>query len=304
LEVYSAARQKKLTFVVAGGGFAGVETVAAINDFIRDSVKYYRHLSDNHVKVVLVHARDPVLPEFVPELGRYAQRKLAERQVEVITNCAVKSFANGFVELSSQAPIECDTLIWTAGVTPSPALSKLPIAKEHGHIKVNHFMQSTDHANVWAAGDCAHICDPHSGKPYPPTAQHALREGCAVAQNILSALDGKSLKTFSYQSMGQMAAIGRRTGVAMVFGLKISGFIGWLMWRTIYLAKLPGLDRQCRVGMQWLLDIVFPPDLAQYVSTRGRFVDSKTSGQPFEMHSGTHPFAAAEAEAIESRTSG
>jgi NADH dehydrogenase len=301
LEVYANQRKRKLTFVVAGGGFAGVETLAAINDFIRDSIKYYRHLNEDMVRVVLIHGHDPVLPEFPADLGHYTQNKLKERKVEVITNCEVRSFKDGYVQLSNQPPIECDTLIWTAGVTPSPAISKLDLPKEHGRIVVNHYLQCSDHAIVWAAGDCAQISDPHTGKAYPPTAQHALREGRVVAENIMAAIDAKPLQVFSYKTMGMMAAIGRRTGVANAFGLKFSGYVGWVMWRTVYLAKLPGFDRQVRVGFQWLIDLLFPPDLAQYASTRARVADSDADGHPLTLHGGAQPVLPAQAEAGKSR---
>jgi NADH dehydrogenase len=289
IENYSLERKKRLTFVVAGGGFAGVETIAAVNDFVRESVRYYPHLNNDSVRMVLVHGGEAILPEFDRELGDYAQRKLEERQVEVLTKTHVASFKDGFVQLSQGEPIECDTLIWAAGVVPSLAIEKLDLKKEHGHVVVDRYMRSPDHANVWAAGDCAFIPNAKTGKPYPPTAQHALREGQILANNILAEIDGQALTPFTYSTMGQMAVIGRRTGVAMVMGVKISGFIGWFLWRTIYLAKLPGLDRKFRVGFQWLLDIFFPPDLTQYTSTRERALNAALPTRP-KTFGGTTPF--------------
>jgi NADH dehydrogenase len=289
IENYSHERKRRLTFVVAGGGFAGVETMAAVNDFIRESVRYYPHLNNELVRMVLAHAGEAILPEFDRELGDYAQRKLEERQVEVLTRTHVVSFANGLVQLSNGAPIECNTLIWAAGVVPSLAIEKLNLKKERGHVVVDQYMRSPDHENVWAAGDCAFIPNSKTGKPYPPTAQHALREGHRLANNILAHIDGKPLTPFTYSMLGQMAVIGRRTGVAMILGIKISGFFGWFLWRTIYLAKLPGLDRKCRVGFQWLLDIFFPPDLSQYSSLREHAANASLPARPNHF-GGTTPF--------------
>ncbi|PWT95867.1 MAG: hypothetical protein C5B53_10680 [Candidatus Melainabacteria bacterium] len=289
IENYSLERKKRLTFVVAGGGFAGVETIAAVNDFVRESIPYYSHLKNDLVRMVLVHAGEAILPEFDRELGDYAQRKLEERQVEVLTKTHVTSFTDGFVQLSKGAPIECNTLIWAAGVVPGLALENLNLTKERGHVVVDQFMRSPDRANVWAAGDCAFIPNAGTGKPYPPTAQHALREGDILASNILAEIDGRALTPFRYSAIGQMAVIGRRTGVAMIKGIKISGFIGWLLWRTVYLAKLPGLDRKCRVGFQWLLDLFFPPDLSQYTSRRSPSTDLPSPTRP-ERFGGTTPF--------------
>jgi NADH dehydrogenase len=282
LESYSAQRKRKLTFVVAGGGFAGVETIAAVNDFVRESVRYYPHLNNDLVRMVLVHAQDHILPEFDHDLGDYAQRKLEARQIEVLVSTEVRSFRNSSIELSKGEAIESDTLIWAAGVAPSPILEQLTVQKEHGHVVVDQYMRTPEYPNLWAAGDCALIRDPKTGKPYPPTAQHALREGHVLAGNILAHLDGKPLKPFAYKTLGQMAAIGRRTGVAVILGLKFSGLIGWFLWRSIYWVKLPGFDRKCRVGFQWLLDIFFPPDLCQYSSQREK---------PFNAHRPLRPAA-------------
>jgi NADH dehydrogenase len=261
-ECNPAERQSLLTFVVAGGGFAGVETVAALNDFVRDALPFYPNLSEGMLRVVLVHSGPVVLPELGESLGRHTQKVLERRGVEIRLNTRVKSMTENKVFLAYTAPIPCSTLVWTAGTVPSPLISPLPCAKERGRIAVNQFLQVPDWPGVWAVGDCAFVPDiKNPGKSHPPTAQHAIREGKVVAQNIAAALLGRPGKPFSFKTIGLLASIGRRTGVARILGFNFSGFFAWWMWRTIYLSKLPGLDKKVRVAFDWTLDLLFPKDV-------------------------------------------
>jgi len=257
-----AERQSLLTFVVAGGGFAGVETVAALNDFVRDALPFYPNLSEGMLRVVLVHSGPVILPELGEGLGRHTQKVLEGRGVEIQLNTRVKSMTENKVFLAYTAPIPCGTLVWTAGTVPSPLISTLLCAKERGRIVVNQFLQVPDWPDVWAVGDCAFVPDiKNPGKSHPPTAQHAIREGKVVAQNIAAALLGRPGKPFSFKTIGLLASIGRRTGVARIFGYNFSGFFAWWIWRTIYLSKLPGLDKKVRVAFDWTLDLIFPKDV-------------------------------------------
>src|SRR5437867_2967234 len=261
-ECNPAERQSLLTFVVAGGGFAGVETVAALNDFVRDALPFYPNLSEGMLRGVLVHSGPVILPELGESLGRHTQKVLEGRGVEIQLNTRVKSMTENKVFLAYTAPIPCGTLVWTAGTVPSPLISTLLCAKERGRIVVNQFLQVPDWPDVWAVGDCAFVPDnKNPGKSHPPTAQHAIREGKVVAQNIAAALLGRPGKRFSFKTIGLLASIGRRTGVARIFGFNFSGFLAWWLWRTIYLSKLPGLDKKVRVAFDWTLDLVFPKDV-------------------------------------------
>ena len=257
-----ADRQSLLSFVVAGGGFAGVETVAALNDFVREALPFYPNLSEDMLRVMLVHSGSVILPELGESLGRHAQKVLARRGVRILLNTRVKSVTENKVLLAYRVPIPCSTLVWTAGTVPSPLISLLPCAKERGRIVVNQFLQVPDWPDVWAVGDCAFVPDIRNpGNAHPPTAQHAIREGKVVAQNIAAALLGRPLRLFSFRTIGLLASIGRRTGVARIFGFNFSGFFAWWMWRTIYLSKLPGLDKKVRVAFDWTLDLLFPKDV-------------------------------------------
>jgi NADH:ubiquinone reductase (H+-translocating) len=255
-------RRGLLTFVVAGGGFAGVETVAAMNDFVRGALQFYPNLRERMLRVMLVHPGVVILPELGESLGRYAQKVLAQRGVEIRLNTRVTSMTENEVCLTESSPIPCSTLIWTAGTMPNPLLSSLPCQKECGRLLVNEFLQIPDWPGVWAVGDCAFVPDVRQpGKSHPPTAQHAIREGRVVAQNIVLALAGRPPELFFFKTIGLLASIGRRTGVARIFGFNFSGFLAWWLWRTIYLSKLPGLDKKVRVAFDWTLDLLFRKDV-------------------------------------------
>jgi NADH:ubiquinone reductase (H+-translocating) len=261
-ECNSSDRQSLLGFVVAGGGFAGVETVAALNDFVREALPFYPDLCEDMLRVMLVHSGPVILPELGESLGRYTQKVLARRGVEVRLNSRVKSMTENSVFLVDSVAIPSRTLVWTAGTVPSPLIFSLPCTKERGRICVNQFLQVSDWPDVWAVGDCAFVPDIRNpGKSHPPTAQHAIREGRVVAKNIAAVLLGHRLKPFSFRTIGLLASIGRRTGVARIFGFNFSGFLAWWMWRTVYLSKLPGLDKKIRVAFDWTLDLLFPKDV-------------------------------------------
>jgi len=270
LQSDEAARRQLLTFVTAGGGFSGIETTGAVNDFVRETMRYYPQLREELVRVVVVHPGDFILPELGEKLGRYAEHKLRERKVEVLKGPRVVNYDGQVVTLSDGTSISAGTLIWTAGVKPSPVIASLPCQKDRGRLLVNEDMSVPGVIGLWAAGDCAAIPDVKSGtgKFYPPTAQHALREGVIVAKNIEGAILARPLKPFRFKMLGQLASIGYHTGVAIVFGIKFSGFIAWSFWRSVYLMKLPRLAKKLRVMASWTLDIFFGQDIEQMITVR------------------------------------
>jgi len=262
------ARKAMLTFVVSGGGFAGVETVGAINDLVRESVVQYPLLDPAMVRVVLIHGGGAVLPELGEKLGIFAQQKLRQRDVDVRLKTRVTGYTSGHVLCSEGEAIQAQTLIWAAGVTPIAAIKNLPVEKNKERIVVTENLEVPGQSGVWAVGDCAAATDPATSKPYPPTAQHGLRQGTVVGRNIAARIDGQPLRPFAFRSPGQLAAIGRRTGVARIFGINFSGFIAWALWRTVYLSKLPRLEKKLRVAIEWTFALFFPRDLVQYVTLR------------------------------------
>jgi NADH dehydrogenase len=159
-------------------------------------------------------------------------------------------------------------LVWAGGVSPSPIFKDTPFELQRGRVVVDSTLEVPGFPGVWAVGDCAAIIDPTSKNPYPPTAQHAVREGRRAAKNICTRLKGERATPFVYKAPGQLASIGRRTGVARIFGLKFSGVIGWVLWRTVYLMKLPRLEKKIRVALQWARELVLERDIAQYINPR------------------------------------
>lgn len=255
-----------LTVVVAGGGFAGVEATAAANDFLRDALRFYPHLNEDHLRVVLVHAGPLILPELGPKLGTYAQKKLAERKVEIHVNTQVVGVTDAGVALSDGTVIKASTLVWTAGISSNPLLATLPCKQDHGRVVVNEYMEVEGWPGVWALGDCARVPDRTTGGFCPPTAQHALRQGKVLAHNVTAAVRGGQKKPFVFSTLGQLAAIGRRTGVASIMGFNFSGFIAWFLWRSIYLIKLPGFEQKVHVALGWALDLFFSKDPVQFLT--------------------------------------
>jgi len=268
LEKDAGRRRQLLTFVTAGGGFSGTETTGAINDFVRETMRYYPDLNEELIRVVVIHPGKFLLPELGEELGHYAERKLRERKVEVIKGARVASYNDSIVILTDGKSIPASTLIWTAGVKPSPVIAPLPCEKERDRLLVSESLAVTGVPGLWAAGDCAAVPIRNTEKFHPPTAQHGLREGLVAAKNIEAAVLDRPLKSFTFTTLGQLATIGRRTGVAMVFGMKFSGFIAWCLWRSIYLMKLPRLAKKLRVMVGWTLDLLFSRDIEQMITLR------------------------------------
>ncbi len=264
-------RQKTLTVVVAGGGFAGVETAGAVNDLLREAMKFYHSLNQDMLRIVLVDPGDHILPELGISLGRYAQDRLGQRGVEVRLKTKVAGYDGEEVALSDGAKIATRMLIWTAGITPSPLLSSLPCAIQRGRVVADDCLRVPGWPGVWALGDCALVPDPlNPGKFYPPTAQHAIRQAAVLANNIAAALQGQAPQPFKFKIIGLLATIGRRHGVAEIFGLRFSGIIAWWLWRGIYLSKLPGVQKKVRVALDWTLDLIFSKDLVQLPTLRSR----------------------------------
>ncbi|HKQ37734.1 MAG TPA: NAD(P)/FAD-dependent oxidoreductase [Verrucomicrobiae bacterium] len=268
LERDEARRKELLTFVAAGGGFAGVETIGAVNDFVRESLKFYPALHEESIRVVVVHPGKFILPELGEDLGRYAEEKLSERKVEIIKGLRVADYDGSVVKLSDGTAIPAITLIWTAGVKPVAAIASLDCKKERGRVLVDEYLRVPGIKGLWACGDCAAVPDGAADQFFPPTAQHGMREAITAAKNIEATILGDPLKPFVFTTLGQLATIGRRTGVAMIFGLKFSGLIAWAMWRGIYLMKLPRMAKKIRVLMDWTLDLLFGREIEQLITLR------------------------------------
>jgi NADH:ubiquinone reductase (H+-translocating) len=266
-------REALLTFVVAGGGFAGVELAGALNDFARGMLADYPKLRREELHVVLVHARDRILPELSEPLANYALQRMTERGVTFKLNARLADARPGFVVLKPDQEIPAQTLVWTAGTMPNPLLKSLPIEKDkRGALVVDNTLAVPGHRGVWAVGDCASVADARNGKPCPPTAQFALREGRTVAKNIHAVLHNARLTPFYFDSLGALCVVGHQTACAELTvpfardkSVRFSGLIAWLMWRAVYLGKLPGLERKVRVLTDWVIELFFPRDIVQTI---------------------------------------
>jgi NADH dehydrogenase len=261
-------RRALLTFVVAGGGFSGVEAVAELNDFVRAAAKSFRNLKPQEIRVVLLHAGTLILPELPASLAEFAQGLLMRRGVELRLETRLAGATADTALLAGGDRIPTRTLVSTVPSGPNPIVAALPFKKDRGRIVVDTGLEVPERPGVWAVGDCAAVPDAHSGELCPPTAQHATRQAAHVARNIVAALRGEPKRAFAFTALGKMGSLGRRSAVAEIFGLRLSGFLAWWLWRTIYLMKLPGLDRKIRVATDWTLDLVLPTDIVQFKTDR------------------------------------
>jgi NADH dehydrogenase len=260
------SQKEVLTFVIVGGGFAGVETAGELNDFIRDSVSdYYHNIDKSNIRVVIVQSGNRLLPEMSEELGQFALEKLQKSGVEIILNSRVILATKHSVKLKDGNIIPTNTIMWSGGVAPSSLVSNLSCTHDSksGRIIVDKYLEVPEYKGVFALGDCAFIIDPNTGNPYPPTAQHAIREGVTAAKNIIADIEEKTDKkeVFDYKTRGMMASIGRRTGVGNLIAIQVQGFFAWWVWRNYYLANLPTLHKKVRVLVDWIIDIFFRRDV-------------------------------------------
>ncbi len=257
-------RKKLLTLVVVGGGFTGVETAGEMVELFRSVGRFYPCVRRSDVRIVLIEGGETLLPGLPARMGSYAETFLRGRGVEVLTGDGVRGADDNGIELASGQRIETHTIVWSAGIKPRmlPGSERLPHAK-NGAILAAPDMSVPGYPGVWACGDCAAIPD-GSGGFFPPTAQHAIREGPLLADNLAATMRCRPTRPFRYTSLGMMASLGARKAVAQLPGNRVlTGFLAWFLWRTYYLARLPGLDRKLRVAFDWTLELLFPRDISE-----------------------------------------
>ncbi len=256
-------RRSLLHFVVVGGNFTGAEVAGEFHAFLRDASRRYPNLRPDDCAVTLVEIADRILGALEPDLSDYAARSMRRRGIDVRLKTSVTVIEKNRVFLRTGESLPASTVIWCAGIAPNPMIRKLAVPVDaRGYILCERDLRVRGFENVWAIGDCAVNLGP-DGAAYPATAQHAVREGAHLARNLTRVLSGQSALPFDYTSQGALAALGCRTGVAKVFGLKLSGFPAWFLWRTVYLLKMPGWWRKARVALDWTVDFFFPRDFVQ-----------------------------------------
>jgi len=265
LETRPGTRRRLLTFVVVGGGFSGVETAGQILDMLTDVNRYYRNIDTGDFRVVLIHAREHLFPTLNRKLGEYAAQKLRRRGLHLLLNRSVKAVTSKKAYLDDETSIDTNTVVCTVGNAPHSLVQSLcdseGLEHHHGRIITEATLRVPGQNALWAAGDCARIPRPDGGF-CKPVAQYAYRQGILCGRNIANAFDGKPLKPFTFEAIGELAAIGRRDAVANIKGFQMSGFAAWWLWRTIYLMKLPGIERKLRVMLDWTLDLFFHRDVS------------------------------------------
>ena len=249
-------RREILTFLVAGGGYTGVEAMAALNEMIREEIRRRPALKASDLRMIIAEPMERIMNEVTPDLAAYSQKELEKEGVEVLLKVAIKAATPALVTLADGREIPCRTLIWTAGVMPSQLVQKAdgPKGKQHG-LKVEPSLAVEGKPGIWAVGDCAEIPNDRGENgedTYAPTAQNATREGVHVARNIVRSLRGDPLRPFRYTPVGALALVAKRRGVARVYGHNFSGLAGWGLWHGVYLAKMPGVLQRIQIVADWL----------------------------------------------------
>jgi NADH:ubiquinone reductase (H+-translocating) len=260
-----AVRRKLLTFVIVGGGYSGVETAGQIWDLLRDVQRFYPRINPKEFRLVLVHSGPFLLPQIGEELGKYCELQLRNRGIEVRLNTRVTAITAERAILNTGDVVETNTVVTTVGNATHPVIKKLidryQLPNDRGRLSTEPTMQVKGYQNLWSAGDCSAV-PLADGSISPATAQFAMRQGTVLGSNILAARNSQSLAPFRFKTLGEMASLGHRNAVGKVLGFKVSGFLGWLMWRATYLFKLPGLEQKAKVFFEWNLELLFPRDIS------------------------------------------
>ncbi|HZG07288.1 MAG TPA: NAD(P)/FAD-dependent oxidoreductase [Streptomyces sp.] len=278
-------RRKALTFVFVGGGFAGAETIGEVEDMARDACKYYNNVRREDMRFILVDAADKILPEVGPQLGRWGLEHLQKRGVEVYLSTSMESCVDGHVVLKNGLEVDSDTIVWTAGVKPNPALARfgLPLGPR-GHVDTEPTLQVKGTDYIWAAGDNAQIPDlaAGEGKWCPPNAQHALRQAKVLGDNVISGMRGFPQTEYKHANKGAVAGLGLHKGVAMIvlgkkMKLKIKGRLAWYMHRGYHGLAMPTWNRKIRVFADWTLGMFLKREvvsLGAMENPRGEFYEA------------------------------
>jgi NADH:quinone reductase (non-electrogenic) len=257
-------RLAALTFVFVGGGYAGVEALAELEDMVRSALRFYPSLRRSDMRWILVEAAADILPEIGTDVAAYVRRHLQERGIDVRLTTTLESAEGGSIRLSDGDAFTADTLVWTAGVAPVPVAGRsgFPV-DERGRVIVDEYLRVRDVEDAWAAGDNAAIPDLVGGGTAPPTAQHAIREARRLGRNLAAAIEGRPLQPFHHRNLGQLATLGRYQGAAKVLGVRLRGFPAWWLHRTYHIWMMPTLARKSRIVADWTVGLLFPRDIAQ-----------------------------------------
>ena len=272
------ARRWLTTFLIVGGGFSGVEVAGEIRDFLDGSMRYYPMLNPADCRVILLHSGERLLPEISNQLGGFAGDRMMRDGIEIHLNTRAARVDDRCVTLASGETILAGTVICTIGTAPNQLLTSLTCPTEKGRIRTDPDMSVPGYPGVWSIGDCAAVPNAADGRTCPPTAQFADRQARQLAKNILMSLAGRPTRPFGYRPVGQLCSVGHNKAVVELFGMKISGFVAWLLWRGVYLLKIPTLARKARLFLEWNWAMFFPPDIVHFNYRRSMRSGAKGTG--------------------------
>jgi NADH dehydrogenase len=282
-----ARRKQLLSVIVVGGGFSGVEVAGEIADLLLESSRFYSNVKPGDIRVTVLEGRERLLPELPESLSEFALRKMTRRGIDIRLKVLAQSVSGRGVSLRDGTQIEAATVVCTIGTTVSPLIKDSVLPLERGRIKTAPDMRVEGHDHVWALGDCAAVLNAYDGKLSAPTAQVAVRQGKQLAANLLATIEGQPTRPFSYKPMGMLASIGNHKAVALVFGLRISGFPAWFLWRGVYLAKMPTLARKIQIAFDWAWQLIFPRDIVQLnLEPTQRLAEAHFEPGQFVFHKG------------------
>ena len=252
-----------LHFVVVGANFTGVEVAGEFDVFLKEASKVFSNVDANECKISLIELSKRILPALDEDLSYYAMSRLQKRGIDILLETTVKNVDEEQVILDDGEILKTHTVVWCAGIAQNPLIKNLPFPlDQRGYILCEDNLQVKGYQNVWAIGDCA-VNPDSEGKPYPATAQHAVGQGKHLARNLVRVLQNKPTIPCNLSSQGALAALGCRTAVAKIFGIKLSGFTAWFLWRTVYLFKMPGMARRVRIALDWTMELLFKRDFVQ-----------------------------------------
>jgi NADH dehydrogenase len=248
-------RRRLLTFLVVGGGYAGIEALAELQDMARYATRYYENIAPEDLRWVLVEAAGRIMPEVGPRMGRYTVERLMEAGIEVFLDTRVKSMEGGHVVLDDGTEFDTDTIVWTAGVKPNPMLDHTDLPRDaRGRVECSAELQVVGMPDVFSAGDCASVPDLSKDDPEArtsPSAQHAVRQAKVLADNVVAHVRGRPLKQYKHSYAGSVASLGLYKGVAEIYGVKLRGVVAWFMHRTYHVSRMPTWNRRIRILVDW-----------------------------------------------------
>ena len=272
-------KKSLLTIVIVGGGFAGIETAGELHDLLTDAVKYYPNVSRDDIHVMVIEQSSTILPSLTGKLADFARKKLSENDIDIRVDTLVVSFDGNVAtikKIDKDDPdnkiterIHTKTLIWTAGVTPVNTIKRSVFKTQQGKIMVDEYLEAEGFPNVFVAGDCALFYD-EDGRPFPPTAQVASSQAKTIATNLAAMINGHSKRAYSFKPQEHMAVIGKRTGIASILGMKVGGVLAWMLWRSVFITKVPTFTKKVRLILDWTGDLVFDRDIARLKFTNKR----------------------------------